>query len=258
MRNVFRLLQGGVLITFALGALVLAGCSATASETDMRVSSSALTASPTPNGGILACSAVHTDGAFVSRSVILLSNDDDGGSIKVDRVLVYARDGQLACTLQDPMVLGPHQMGSLLTKNLTWCLPQASGGGAGKVRFIVYWSRDGLKGGTLNPLDGWTQINTSDSSGGFLSAFARDCKAITLPPDKCAEKKCRTKDICGQQAQCEVCVEGKCVVNTPHFDAACVPSCGSADALCGVQGVCGYTSGQCLPSWDCPSCCTSP
>ena len=49
------------MITFALGVVVLAGCSATASETDMRVVFAALTASPTPNGGVLACSAMHRD-----------------------------------------------------------------------------------------------------------------------------------------------------------------------------------------------------
>lgn len=256
MRNVLRLLQGGVLISFALGAVVLAGCSATASEVDV-TASAALTAAPTPNGGVLACSAVHEAGGNQVRSIILFSNDNDRGSINIDRVLVYGRDGQLACTVPSPMVLDPHQMGSLLTASLTSCLPQGPGG-AGKVRFIVYWSRDGKMSGTLNPLDGWSEITTSDSSGVVLAKIARDCKAITLPPDKCAGVTCRTENICGQQAQCEVCVEGKCVVNTPHFDAACNPSCGSANALCGLNGICGATNGQCapVPTWDCQTCCT--
>ena len=258
MKNVLRLLQGGVLITFALGAVVLAGCSATASDRDAPVSA-ALTASPTPNGGVLACSAMHREkeGMDQVNSVILLSNDNDEGLIRIDRLLVYDYGGHVVCTVPNPLVLNPHQMGPLLTNPLVQggCLPID---GSPKFRFIVYWSRDGNKGGTLNPLDGWSEITTTDSSGAVVAKIARECKAITLPPDKCAEKKCRTKDICGQQAQCEVCVDGKCVVNEPHFDAACVPSCGSADALCGVQGVCGYTSGTCLPSWDCPSCCTSP
>jgi len=255
MRNVLRLLQGGVLITFALGVVVLAGCSATASETDMRVSSSALTASPTPNGGILACSAMHRD--LVGNSVILLSNDNDEGVIRIDRLLVYGYDGHLACTLQDLLVLNPHQMGPLLTKPLAgWCIPSE---GSPKVRFIVYWSRDGNKGGTLNPLDGWSEITYTDSTGAVVAKIARECKAITLPPDKCAEKKCRTENICGQQAQCEVCVEGKCVVNEPHYNAACVPSCGEASRLCGVvDGICNATNGQCTPAPtnDCQTCCT--
>jgi hypothetical protein len=259
MRNVLRLLQGGVLITFALGVVVLAGCSATASETDLRDSSSALTASPTPNGGVLACSATHSDGVNKAYSVILLSNDDDAGSIRIDRLLVYGYGGNVVCNIPDPIpnVLNPHQLGALPTKPMAQagCIPSE---GSPKFRFIVYWSRDGNKGGTLNPLDGWSEITYTDSTGAVLSKMARDCKAITLPPDKCAEKKCRTENICGQAAPCEICVEGKCVVNTPHFDAACRPSCGEASALCDVAGACGATKGQCVPTstWDCPSCCT--
>jgi hypothetical protein len=258
MRGVLRLLQGGVSITFALGAVVLAGCSATASEVDA-TSSAALTAAPTPNGGILACSANHTNGPNNVYSVIQLSNDNDQGSIKIDRVLVYGRDGgQPTCTVLNPMVLDPHQIGVLPTGELTHCLPQGPGPGYGRVRFIVYWSRDGNRGGTLNPLDGWSEITTADSSGAVLAKIARDCKAITLPPDRCAGKTCRTENICGQTAPCEICVEGKCVVNAPHFDAACKPSCGEANALCGIAGTCGATNGQCVPTptWDCPSCCT--
>lgn len=260
MRNVPRLLQCGVLFAFTLGIVVLVGCSATASERDASVSA-ALTASPTPNGGILACSANHSDAGNQVRSVILFSNDDDEGSIKVDRVLVYGRDGGApTCTLPNPMVLGPHQMGSILTANpnLATCFPQGPGGGGGKVRFIVYWSRDGKKGGTLNPLDGWSEITTSDSSGVVLAKISRDCKAITLPPDKCAGVTCRTVDVCGQQGPCEVCVEGKCVVNEPHYNSACVPSCGEASRLCGISGQCDLTNGPCVPvpTWDCASCCT--
>ena len=185
MKNVFRLLQGGVLITFALGAVVLAGCSATASEVDA-TASAALTVAPTPNGGILACSAMQKDqdGVNLVNSVILLSNDNDEGLIKIDRLLVYAYDGHLACDIPNPIpyVLNPHQMGPLPTKPLSGpngCLPAEPF--SPKVRFIVYWSREGTKGGTLNPLDGWSEITTLDSSGVVLAKVARECKAITLP-----------------------------------------------------------------------------
>ncbi|MGA8889993.1 MAG: hypothetical protein WB493_00395 [Anaeromyxobacteraceae bacterium] len=244
-------------MAIAMGVVVIVGCSATAAEGEAP-GSAALTAAPTPQGGILACSANHADGASVIRSVLLFSNDDDEGTIQVDRVLVYGREGQLACTVPNPMALGPHQMGSLLTANLAWCLPQGPGGGGGKVRFVVYWSRDKKGRGPGNPLDGWSEITTTDSAGLVLAKIARDCKAITLPPDKCAGVTCRTETICGQQAPCEVCVEGKCVVNAPHFDASCAPSCGSASALCGFSGICGATNGQCspVPTWDCQTCCS--
>jgi len=261
MRNVLRLLQGGALIAFALGAVVLAGCSATASEVDA-TASAALTAAPTPNGGILACSAMHKDqdGVNLVNSVILLSNDNDEGIIKIDRLLVYAYDGHLACTVPNPLVLNPHQMGPLPTKPLAGpggCLSMQPEGSP-KVRFIVYWSREGNKGGTLNPLDGWSEITTLDSSGVVLAKIARDCKAITLPPDKCAGVTCRTENICGQQAQCEICVEGKCVVNTPHFDASCRPTCGAALSLCGGGLSCGQSGGTCVPVSDCGGVCCGP
>ena len=119
MKNVLRLLQGGVLITFALGAVVLAGCSATASEVDATTKAT-LTAAPTPNGGILACSAMHREkeGMDQVNSVILLSNDDDEGLIRIDRLLVYDYGGHVVCTVPNPLVLNPHQMGPLLTKPL--------------------------------------------------------------------------------------------------------------------------------------------
>jgi hypothetical protein len=246
MRTVSLEPRRGLPITLAFGLVVLVGCSATASEMDAS-GSAALTAAPTPNGGVLACSAQHADGANVVRSVMLFTNDDDEGTIKIDRVLVYGRDGQVACTIPNPMVLGPHQMGSLLTANLAWCLPQGPGGGAGKVRLVVHWSREGNKLGTANPLDGWSDITNYDASGGMLTRIARECRAITLPPDKCAGVTCRTESICGQQAQCEVCVEGKCVPNMPHFDASCTPSCGSANALCGLAGICGAANVESHP-----------
>ncbi|HET8725233.1 MAG TPA: hypothetical protein VFM53_13640 [Anaeromyxobacteraceae bacterium] len=259
MRNAIRPLRWILLVTFTLGLVVLVGCAAGAADTDAGTSA-ALTASPTPNGGVLACSATHSDGASTIRSTILFSNDDDAGSIQVDRVVVYGRDGKVACTIASPMVLGPHQMGSVLTSSLAWCLPQGQGGGAGKVRFVVYWSRDGNRLGTANPLDGWTEITTTDASGVPLAKIARDCKAITLPPDRCLGVTCRTADVCGQQGACEICVNGKCVVNEPHYDAACRPSCGEASRLCGITGLCDATNGQCVPvpTWDCATCCTQP
>ena len=104
------------MIAFALGAVVLAGCSATASEADA-TASAALTAAPTPNGGILACSAMHEDrtGDLV-HSVILLSNDNDEG-LDQDRPPARVRHMTASSSLHDSRTrwcLNPHQMGPLL------------------------------------------------------------------------------------------------------------------------------------------------
>ena len=183
MRNVLRLLQGGLPIVFALGVVVLAGCSATASDINAP-GSAALTAAPTPNGGVLACTAFHTDLADQSiRTTVLFGNDDDTGNISIDRAVVYTSDGVPACTLTNLSVLEPHQTFGLLTPRLDDCLPQNQTGPRLKFRVVIHWSRVGIKGGTLNPLDGWSEITTSDASGVVLAKIARDCKAITLPPD---------------------------------------------------------------------------
>ena len=183
MRNVLRLLHVGLLIVFALGVVVLAGCSATASDINAP-GSAALTAAPTPNGGVLACTAFHTDLADQSiRTTVLFANDDDSGNISIDRAVVYTSDGLPACTLTNLSVLEPHQTFGLLTPRLGDCLPQNQTGPRLKFRVVIHWSRVGIKGGTLNPLDGWSEITTSDASGFVLAKIARDCKAISLPPD---------------------------------------------------------------------------
>jgi hypothetical protein len=72
---------------------------------------------------------------------------------------------------------------------------------------------------------------------------------------------CGTTTYCGSSGSCRICSGGACVVNTPHFNGACNPSCGVAGALCGVSptrcdtGTCpGGTAGP--GGWaDTPQCC---
>lgn len=82
----------------------------------------------------------------------------------------------------------------------------------------------------------------------------------TVTNKTCAGGICRTVNVCGVYGPCEICVDGKCVTNAPHYNDACEPSCGEADRLCGVAGLCNITGGQCIPvsTWDCTSCCTGP
>lgn len=263
MKHVLRLLQGGVLITFALGAVVLAGCSAGAQDAAQRGSSSQALGTSARPGGMLVCFGQRIEGiAGTWFTKIHPFNNNDEVSISIDKMIVYDYDGSTPCDPLPSFVLAPHatldlnmNRGPFPTACSNWAM--ATSPGTGGFSVVLYWSVVDNPRGYVNGLAAYSDVYQTRASGQF-GWTSHGCEAITLPPDKCAEKKCRTKDICGQQAQCEVCVEGKCVVNTPHFDAACVPSCGSADALCGVQGVCGYTTGTCLPSWDCPSCCTSP
>jgi len=65
---------------------------------------------------------------------------------------------------------------------------------------------------------------------------------------------------CGQTLKCHECRSGNCSVNTPHYDASCLPSCGTASNLCNVTGVCCQASAACSrgevgPTWDCEKCC---
>ncbi len=68
---------------------------------------------------------------------------------------------------------------------------------------------------------------------------------------------------CGSDMQCRVCRSGSCVVNTPHYDWACHPSCGGSQALCGASAVTCCPSGTACPTagpgpWDdCAVCCAS-
>jgi hypothetical protein len=66
---------------------------------------------------------------------------------------------------------------------------------------------------------------------------------------------------CGQPTSCHICRSGSCEVNTPHFDAACRPSCGAAADMCGTTGMCCPSSATgCArvgDTWDCDVCCES-
>lgn len=65
---------------------------------------------------------------------------------------------------------------------------------------------------------------------------------------------------CGRDMACYVCRGGACVVNTPHYDAACRPSCGASAALCGGTPMCCGAGTFCTtlgpgPWSDCARCC---
>lgn len=65
---------------------------------------------------------------------------------------------------------------------------------------------------------------------------------------------------CGRDRSCRVCRSEECVVNTPHYDAACNPSCGVAASLCGATATCCPAATACAtagggPWGDCPVCC---
>lgn len=50
---------------------------------------------------------------------------------------------------------------------------------------------------------------------------------------------------CGSLTTCHLCQGGVCVVNRPHYDAACNPSCGEASSLCGAP------AHRCCPAGSC-------
>lgn len=71
---------------------------------------------------------------------------------------------------------------------------------------------------------------------------------------------------CGRDKECFVCRGGACVVNSPHYNASCHPSCGAASVLCGTAGLCCALGSTCGPSgatagpgpWaDCGACCAA-
>jgi hypothetical protein len=66
--------------------------------------------------------------------------------------------------------------------------------------------------------------------------------------------------LCGRALDCHVCQNGQCVLNTPHYNSSCVPSCGIAGDLCSQTPQCcpfTATCTQTMPSHDCPVCCVN-
>jgi len=79
-----------------------------------------------------------------------------------------------------------------------------------------------------------------------------------------AGRRCGTNPLyCGTRTVCHVCQAGTCVLNTPHYDASCNPSCGEAGALCGSPATCCSAGSSCSqvgtgpPYADCAACCAS-
>ena len=181
MRNVLRLLQGGALITFGLGAVLLAGCSATASESDATVSA-ALTAAPTPNGASFpAVPSTRTAGIWSARSSCSPTT------------MTEARSRSTASSCTDAMVANPPaRFRTRLCWTLTrWALscpqtlPRASRRGQAVVLGRFASSSTGLVTGTSaepqTPLTDGPE-STTDASGVVLAKIARDCKAIVFRP----------------------------------------------------------------------------
>lgn len=87
------------------------------------------------------------------------------------------------------------------------------------------------------------------------SSESRGCSRST-EDDRCGSNP----TYCGRRTRCRVCRSGSCVINTPHFNAACNPSCGMAITLCGGPGACCASTGSCTPLGggpfaDCTQCC---
>jgi hypothetical protein len=67
-------------------------------------------------------------------------------------------------------------------------------------------------------------------------------------------------EFCGKPADCHVCQGGACVLNAPHFDSNCSPSCGALGNLCETGSECCDLGDFCgqgeLPgAYDCQRCC---
>jgi hypothetical protein len=183
MRNVPRLLQGGVLITFALGAVVLAGCRAVADEANNREHTSAASMMMGQPVFALACYGQRLDGLTgTSFTHFDFTNHNDAGAITISRVVVYRSDGSLACEDTQPKVLGPHA-GSHLNSNQmaqqlcpTW-LPEPTPG-THAFSLIAYWSPSPGVYGPFNPLSGVSDITVTRALDGQVLRTAFECKAV--------------------------------------------------------------------------------
>ena len=147
-------------------------------------------------GGVLACSGVNgylpvAPGFTANQvsSVLDLINQNDAGTILIDRIFVYSGSGTLLCDLPSPGQVGPHQSFLFIASApnptcLPYPLPILT---SGLLNFVVYWSyappaspKEFL---WRNPLDGYTVINTNDQASGVQRARDhRDCKLIKAPP----------------------------------------------------------------------------
>jgi hypothetical protein len=102
---------------------------------------------------------------------------------------------------------------------------------------------------------GDTESNCSDGSD-------NDCDtAVDCADSDCGGRVCGNDgSMCGSTLQCHICSGGACVVNDPHYDASCNPSCGAAQSLCGRPTFCcaagvGCVGGAPDRSYGCGTCC---
>jgi hypothetical protein len=178
-----RRLQGWACVV--VGAVVLAGCNAVASESEAAQASAALAA--TPHGGVLGCTArkhlVPFGGnRLVSR--LFLANYNDAATISVDRIDAYSMNGtKLPCNFS-PVVVEPHQL-SADTPLADACIPVSSDWAEGPFTLIVYWSyaQPPVPGAMryTNPLVGWIEKAVLDQAGAVVRAWdSLECKAISL------------------------------------------------------------------------------
>jgi len=175
-----------------VGACLLGACggdivnSARAST----VAGTAVTDSDLEKGGVLACSGVNMNNASgVVTTVLFLTNQNDSGTISIDRIAIYSGDGILRCDLSTPAVVGPHQTYPLFALHASLpCLPTPvpQPGLEALQNVVVYWSHQAPpspgEGFWRNPLDGYTVSNASTPSALPAGRSTRDCKPIKVRP----------------------------------------------------------------------------
>jgi len=166
------------------GALVLAGCNASAGETSVTAEKAALLAAP--QGHVLACSGAQSitpvaAGGNRTFTGLVFTNDNDA-SISIDQVVVYSVSGVKLCDTANPITLGPRQMWVWATPSQS-CIPFFTNNIVGALRFVVRWSYvtpippPVLH--PLNPLDGYAAIIADDPSTFVIRGRStRDCTPI--------------------------------------------------------------------------------
>ncbi|MBN1774017.1 MAG: hypothetical protein JXB32_22350 [Deltaproteobacteria bacterium] len=89
-----------------------------------------------------------------------------------------------------------------------------------------------------------------------------DCDgAVDCEDDDCDGRVCADDGTyCGAELRCHVCRGGACVVDDPHYDASCAPSCGAAQGLCGRPTFCCAVGSACAGgaadgAYGCGVCC---
>jgi hypothetical protein len=95
-----------------------------------------------------------------------------------------------------------------------------------------------------------------------LNGHDDDCDGqVDCEDDDCNVHRCADDgQYCGADLRCHVCRGGACVVDDPHYDAACAPSCGTAQTLCGRPTFCCAAGSACAGgaadgSYGCGVCC---